>query len=226
MRMSIHLATAAIGAAALLSGAQAAPFHYEFTAIAQGDVNGPIRGSFTIDPAHLWQTYDLLSTEGEPVHIEAEEPDVGWGFIDWALPGDRRVAGTIWGAGFNRTLLANGGSTLTISTFAGFSRGTFGEQDFQLTYTSNTDALYTQRNPFLALDKISSATGSLAHNYSSTWGDPSFHLNYSFTVTATAVPEPDAASIGLAGWSLAALVALARRRSAKGTPIAENHAHP
>lgn len=208
MRLPIVLASVCIGLSALASPARAAPITYDFDAVATGTLNGPISGSFTIDLANLWNTYDFTAPNGDISFVQYEEPDAGFGLVDWALPDSHRTTGSIWNAIISRNKLASGGSTLTVATSAAFSRGASGEQTFIITYTSDTDILYTQRDPFLALDDITSATGSFKHYYS-VFGTNYIDKAYTFTVTntAAAVPEPSSVALllagaGVAGWGL------------------------
>jgi len=200
MRTSTFLTAAAIGLAALASQTQAAPVTYDFDAVATGTINGPISGTFTFDLAQVWNTYDFTAPNGDLSFVQYEEPDGGFGLVDWTLPDAHRTTGSIWGASVSRTKLASGGSTLTLATSAAFSRGAFGEQTFSITYTSDTDILYTQRDPFLALDGITSATGSFKHYYGlfgTTYIDKAF--TFTVTNTAAAVPEPASVALLLAG---------------------------
>jgi len=200
MRTSTFLTAAAIGLAALASQTQAAPVTYDFDAVATGTINGPISGTFTFDLAQVWNTYDFTAPNGDLSFVQYEEPDGGFGLGDWTLPDAHRTTGSIWGASVSRTKLASGGSTLTLATSAAFSRGAFGEQTFSITYTSDTDILYTQRDPFLALDGITSATGSFKHYYG-LFGTTYIDKAFPFTVTNTpaAVPQPASVALLLAG---------------------------
>lgn len=212
MHSSSLLTAASLGLAALVSQAQAVPLSYNFDAIATGDIDGPISGSFTVDMAKVWNSYDLTSPEGQPVFVQFEDPEGGFGMIDWTLPGDQRTTGSIWGATISRAKLANGGSTLTVATSAAFSRGASGEQVFSLTYTSDTDILYTLRHPFLSLNDITSATGSYKHYYA-LFGEVSIDREFSFTVSSTsAVPEPSAIALLLAGVAMSGLLIIAGRQ--------------
>lgn len=217
MRPSTALTVAALGLSALALQAQAAPITYDFDAVATGTLNGPISGTFTFDLANVWNTYDFTATNGDVSFVQYEEPDGGYGLVDWTLPDAHRTTGSIWGATVSRTKLASGGSTLTLATSAAFSRGAFGEQTFSITYTSDTDILYTQRDPFLALDGITSATGSYKHYYGlfgTTYIDKAF--TFTVTNTAAAVPEPSVLALLLAGVGVSLGVrrmGIARRRT-------------
>lgn len=200
MYPSKALTVATIGLAALAAQAQAAPITYDFDAVATGSLNGPISGTFTYDLAAVWNSYDFTAPNGDVSFAQYEDPEGGFGMVNWTLPGDQRTTGSTWGAIVHRTKLASGGSTLTLASSAGFSRGTFGQQLFSITYTSDTDILYTQRDPFLALAGITSATGNYKHQYGIdgiTYIDKAF--TFTVTNTAAAVPEPASVALLLAG---------------------------
>lgn len=212
MRIKTFLAATTFGLGAALSSAHATPIKFNFEAIAQGDVNGPISGSFTIDLAQVGYEYQDTLANGTLTRVFSEWPAEGWGLVDWTLPNAGRSGGSSWGATITRALLPNGGSELTLMTSAGFGHGATGGQSFTLTFASDTDAMYTLENPFASLGPIKSAIGSYTYDYDLIPLE-STHVSYQFALTGAApagwppsvpyaslpVPEPTTWALALFG---------------------------
>ncbi len=216
MRVSSHLATiVAIASACATHHAQAASYHYNFEAIASGDVSGPVSGSFRVDLNQIALTQTFTRADGATLLYQQEEAELyygEWGLIDWQLAGDTRRGGSIGapaGATIIRTLLPNGSSTLTLSTSAVFSHGSMGTQSFVLTYSSPDDALFTHPESLPPLEQFKSATGAYEYFYAASYSDPLEGRKFTFTVTSTTVPEPAVLSMALTGL----LVLGARKRA-------------
>lgn len=205
MRFPTRQAAAAALAAACAAHTQAAPYHYHFEALASGDINGPVSGSFTVDLGQIALTQTITRANGAIQLYQQEEAELyygEWGLIDWQLAGDMRRGGSIGapaGATIIRTLLPNGSSTLALSTSAVFSHGSMGTQSFVLTYSSPNDDLFTHPEALPALEKFKAATGSYEYFYAASYDEPLVGRKFNFTITATSVPEPAVMSLVLAG---------------------------
>lgn len=197
MHIKTLLATTAFSLSAALTNAHAIPVQFNFEAIAQGDVNGPITGSFSIDLAQVGYQYQETLADGTLTRVLSEWPAEGWGLINWTLPNAGRSGGSSWGATITRSLLTNGGSELTLTTAASYGHGASGSQSFTLTFASDTDAMYTLENPFASLGPIKSAIGSYHYDYDLIPLE-STHVSYQFALTGA---EP-------AGWTTAATLAV------------------
>ena len=216
MRTSSHLVTVvAIASACAAHHAQAASYRYNVEAIASGDINGPVSGSFSVDLNQIALTQTVTRADGAILLYQQEEAELyygEWGLIDWQLAGNMRRAGSIGapaGATIIRTLLPNGSSTLTLNTSAVFSHGSMGTQSFVLTYASPDDALFAHPESLPPLEKFKSATGSYEYFYAASYNDPLVGRKFNFVVTSTTVPEPAVLSMALAGL----LVLGARKRA-------------
>ncbi|MBI3380956.1 MAG: hypothetical protein HY019_03020 [Aquabacterium sp.] len=201
---SYWVAVAAI-ATVYAADTQAASYHYNFEAIASGDLNGPVSGSFSVDLNQIALSQTITRADGAIQLYQKEEAELyygEWGLIDWRLAGDMRRGGAIGapaGATIIRTLLPNGGSTLTLDTSAVFSHGSMGTQSFILTYSSPDDALFTHPESLPPLEQFKSATGSYEYFYAASYSNPLEGRKFTFTVTTTTVPEPAVVSMALAG---------------------------
>ncbi|MBI2732307.1 MAG: hypothetical protein HYX44_03050 [Aquabacterium sp.] len=216
MHLSTPRAAVAAFTLACAAHAQATTYHYNFQALASGDINGPVSGSFTVDLDQIALTQTFARADGAIQLYQREEADLydgEWGLIDWQLAGDTRRGGSIGapaGATIIRTLHPDGSSTLTLSTSAAFSHGAMGTQSFVLTYSSPHDDLFTRPQALPALGKFKNATGSHEYFYAASYNDPLVGRQFNFTVTATTVPEPAVVSLALAG-----LLMLGARKQAR-----------
>jgi len=205
MRAFSYWAAAAAITSACVATVQAATYRYNFEAIASGDVNGPVSGSFSVDLSQIALSQTITRADGAIQLYQREEADLyygEWGLIDWRFAGDMRRGGSIGtpaGATIIRTLLPNGSSTMTLDTSAVFSHGSMGTQSFVLTYSSPNDELFTHPDRLPPLKKFKSATGSYEYFYAASYSDPLEGRKLTFTVTATTVPEPTVVSMALAG---------------------------
>lgn len=203
---SHRVAVAAIATVtAYAADVQAASYHYNFEAIASGDLNGQVSGSFSVDLSQIALSQTITRADGAIQLYQKEEAELyygEWGLIDWQMAGDMRRGGSIGapaGATIIRTLLPNGSSTLTLDTSAGFSHGSMGTQSFVLTYFSPNDELFTHPESLPPLEKFKSASGSYEYFYAASYSDPLEGRKFTFTLTATTVPEPAVVSMALAG---------------------------
>lgn len=203
--------------------AQAA--YYVFDAEATGDFNGPftgeVHGSFKIDLSKVFFENTWMAADGSQVFSQAQsgEDFKPRGLVNWTL------YGASGGSGFDgsivRTLRPDGSSELTISASDVSTRGQLYSNAFKITYFSSTDVLFTDRSADLSsvlLADRASGTYDFEHSYYSDAVGHGIHRkrNLSFNVTATAVPEPEAMGLALAGLAVLPWLKARGRRAAQG----------